>query len=423
MYRPMLPRAPTRLVQVLLACTGLVALVALAYGQAGELGFVLFDDPGYVSNNSVVQRGITVDGLRMAFTQFEMSNWHPLTWMSLMLDVQWFGAEPGWMHRINVLLHCLNTLLLFTWLRLATGAIWRSALVAALFAVHPQHVESVAWISERKDVLSTFFWMSTLLAYQSWTRHRGVPRYALVAFLLALGLMAKPMVVTLPVVLLLVDVWPLGRLAPGQVTWSRAWPLVREKLPLFALAALASVVTLVAQQGARTDVESLWLGARVMNAVVSAATYLRRMVLPGDLAVFYPHGWLVSTGLASATVAWSFALLAVISLLTVWQWRRRPFLAVGWLWFLGTLVPVSGIVQVGTQAMADRYTYIPLVGIYLMVSWALPSGESWPRWARAGGVALLACCHPRARGHGSRTGVDVEGHALALRARRVRQSR
>jgi Flp pilus assembly protein TadD len=299
-----------------------------------------------------------------------------------MVDVQVLGMNAGAHHSVNVVLHVLNTLLLFGVLQRMTGAIGRSAFVAALFAAHPMHVESVAWVAERKDVLSTFFWMLTLRAYTAYVRQPGWQRYALVIVSFALGLMSKPMLVTLPCVLLLLDVWPLRRkLAPD---------LVLEKLPFFALAGASSVVTVLVQRqgGAVVRLDLIPLSTRVANALVAYARYIEKMVWPMDLAAMYP----IPRALPDPEVlAVSVALLLGISIVAIRSVRQRPYLLVGWLWFLGTLVPVIGIVQVGVQSMADRYSYIPLIGLFIMVAWGVPDLVArWPRLRMASPVAAAA---------------------------------
>lgn len=365
----------------------LAGLVALVYGQVGGFGFVAYDDGLYVTENPMVQRGLTWDGLVWAFTTLHATNWHPLTWLSLMGDVSLFGVDPGWMHRVNVLWHLANALLLWRVLERYTGARWRSWLVATHFAVLPVHVESVAWISERKDVLSTFFWLLTLAAWLGWLRRRSAWRYALALAAFALGLLAKPMLVTLPIVLLLLDVWPLGRLGPGPDRAARVRRAVLEKLPLLALSLASGVTTIVAQHagGATATREALPLAARAGNAALSAALYLWKTAWPAKLAVFYPNPAVGPAGLPPGPVVAAVLLLAAISVVAAWQRHRRPWLLVGWLWFLITLLPVIGLLQVGLQGMADRYTYVPVIGVSLALAWLLPG-----RWGatRAGRLAL-----------------------------------
>jgi tetratricopeptide (TPR) repeat protein len=336
-------------------------------------GFITYDDPVYVTENAHVKGGLTWENVRWAFQSTEASNWHPLTWLSHMADVQAFGLRPWGHHLTSVLLHALNALLLFAALRRLTGALWRSLFVAALFGLHPLHVESVAWISERKDVLSTTFWMLVLWAYaERMERIRsgrpGAPAFygvALAAF--ALGLMSKPMLVTLPCVLLLLDFWPLGRFS-GSTARSR-WLAVAEKIPFALLALAACAVTLFAQRhgDAVASMEEFPWRARAANALVSYCVYLAKGFFPLKLAIFYPFA-------AESPPLWEIlaaaALLSAITIGAVALARSRPYLLVGWLWFIGTLVPVIGLVQVGGQALADRYTYVPLIGVFIAVTWS-----------------------------------------------------
>lgn len=354
---------------------GLVALVVAVYSAVPGFSFVRLDDPDYVTKNPHVPAGLTWQGIKWAVTSGYAANWHPLTWLSHMTDVQLFGMNAGAHHLTNVLLHILNTALLFTVLRRMTGSVGRSGFVAALFAVHPLHVESVAWVSERKDMLSTFFWLLTLLSYVGYVRRPRPGRYALVVLCLALGLLSKPMVVTLPFVLLLVDVWPLrrvtfwpdGRRFISPEDRSTAMHLVLEKMPLLGLAALSSIVTVIVQRrwGAVGSVSVYPIGLRLQNAIVSYVVYIGKMVWPVRLSAFYPYresvnAWAV-VGAALLLVAATTAALRGA--------RRRPYLLTGWFWYIGTLAPVIGVVQVGLQSMADRYTYIPLIGLFIIVAW------------------------------------------------------
>jgi tetratricopeptide (TPR) repeat protein len=356
----------------LLLALGLAALSVVAFYPALDNGFVILDDEEYVVHNPSVLAGLSGDGLKFAFTTFRTGNWHPLTWLSLEADASLFGTGPAGFHRTNVVLHAANGVLLFLALLWLTGKQWPSVVVAALFAVHPLRAESVAWVAERKDVLSTFFGLFALLAYAAYAAAPSLPRYLAVAVLFALSLLAKPMWVTFPCLLLLLDWWPLGRVRFGAVggnptSWrARAWPLL-EKLPLFVLAGVSCVTTWLAQRGAAaSSLELVPFGARVANAIVSYGEYLFQTVWPVGLAPFYPLR-------AQSPVATSLSalLLVAVSAAAWFQRRVRPYLAVGWLWYLGTLVPVIGLVQVGGQARADRYTYLPLIGIYLMVVWGL----------------------------------------------------
>ncbi|MGB7906864.1 MAG: tetratricopeptide repeat protein [Syntrophobacteraceae bacterium] len=442
-------------------CLFLAASAIMAFQQLSQCDFINYDDDVYVTENIHIQDGITTQAIRWAFTTGYAANWHPLTWMSHMLDIQLFGLKPRWHHLTNLLFHIANTLLLFFVFHRMTKAPWRSAFVAALFALHPLHVESVAWVAERKDVLSTFLWMLTTVAYIHYVEHgtedgrqrsedRGrrteggisfsnirppssVLRYLAVFIFFALGLMAKPMLVTLPFTLLLLDFWPLQRLepkksaseisteveeplsankskgksnrkqTPGSVTalapgsspgrdvqaifkeerpaahkfqWALVCPLILEKIPLLALAALSCIVTYFVQKkaGAVISIEAFPLGARIANACVSYIIYIGKTIWPSNLAVFYPHpGWRPLWQVLGAVL-----FLGAVTFAVIRTAKRFPYLAVGWLWFAGTLVPVIGIVQVGNQAMADRYTYIPLIGLFVMAAWGIP--ELMKKW-------------------------------------------
>jgi tetratricopeptide (TPR) repeat protein len=378
----------------------LVVATCAAFAEVGRSDFVRYDDDLYVSENPRVRAGLRLEGVGWAFSTLEAGNWHPATWLSHMLDVDLFGMDPGAHHRTSLALHAVNGVLLFVLLRWTTGALWRSAFVAALFALHPLHVESVAWIAERKDVLSALFWLLSTLAYARYARDASLPYYALALGLFALGLMAKPMLVTLPLVLLLLDVWPLGRTrlyAPkrgfGGRPASVAW-LLAEKLPWLGLAALSSLVTLAAQSagGAVKDLSVHTLGTRAATALVAYVAYAWKALWPSDLAVFYPHplAW------SAWQVAGAAAFLVAVSALALATARRRPWLAVGWLWYLGTLVPVIGLVQIGNQWRADRYSYLPLIGLFIFVSWGAPDLLSrWRHSRRAlavAGAAVVALC-------------------------------
>jgi protein O-mannosyl-transferase len=369
--------------RTLFICIFLTAAPLAAYWQVQNYDFILFDDPDYVTQNPYVMQGLSLEGLQWAFTQAHAGNWHPLTWLSLMLDSHVFGLDAGGYHLTNLLLHVVNVLLLFGLLKRMTGGLWRSAFVAAVFAIHPLHVESVAWVTERKDVLSLFFGLLTIWAYVGYARHGGIGRYLLVAILLALGLMAKQMLVTWPFVLLLLDYWPLRRM---QVNGSHTDPkashsssirssppikLVLEKIPLFGIVAAAVVIVIFAQQSdkAIVDTAGLPMSARLGNALVSYVDYLGKMIWPRNLSVFYPHPALIGDGLWWWQVAGCAVLLAIITVVAYRLRRTRPYFLVGWLWYLGTLVPAIGLMQVGRQAMADRYTYIPLMGIYIILAW------------------------------------------------------
>lgn len=348
-----------------LAVAAALALLAiLIYAQTASHGFVDLDDTGYVVVNPHVTGGLTAGNVEWALSSTYAANWHPLTWMSHQFDVSLFGMNAGRHHLTNLAWHVLATLLLFGCLRSMTGSVWRSAFVAAAFAAHPAHVESVAWIAERKDVLSAALWFATTWAYVDWTRRPSAGRYALMLVLFALGLMAKPMLVTLPFTLLLLDYWPLARTDRDRLDLSAR---LTEKVPLFALAAVSSVVTAIAQRqgGAVSSLDVIPIGDRLANAMLSYGRYLKMLVWPVDLTVVYPYLRPVPLGAALA----SAAVLVVISVLA-WRLRRTaPWLTVGWLWFLGTMVPVIGLVQVGSQALADRYTYVPYVGLFIAIAW------------------------------------------------------
>ncbi len=430
----MLANKQIPLIYLFLAATALIA-----FWQVNQCDFISYDDPLYVTDNIHVKSGITPGSIRWALTTGHAANWHPVTWMSHMLDVQFFGLRPRWHHLANLLFHIANTLLLFFVFHRMTKAPWKSAFVAALFSLHPLHVESVAWVAERKDVLSTFFWMLTMGAYiyyveqrtedgcqrteggKKWTGILRFPssvfRYSAVLIFFALGLMAKPMLVTLPFVLLLLDYWPLQRFEPkksaqetrteaskqGEGSGERAplsakkrkgkagrmhtgqdiaqfsvlspqssalRPLLWEKMPLFALAALSSIVTFIAQQkgGAVLSLEAVSPGVRIANAFVSYIVYIGKTIWPNNLAVFYPYPRSLPLWQALGAVL----LLTAVTIPVIRTAKRLPYLTMGWLWFTGTLVPVIGIVQVGSQARADRYTYIPLIGLFVMAAWGIP---------------------------------------------------
>lgn len=396
----------------------LLVVTLLAFWQVTHSSFINFDDNLYITENSQVKAGLTQDGILWAFTTGHSFNWHPLTWISHMVDVDLFGLNPRGHHSVGLLFHIANTLLLFFVLHRMTNALWRSAFVAALFALHPLHVESVAWAAERKDVLSTFFWMLTMGSYGYYAERPSPWKYLLVLLFFSLGLMAKPMVVTLPFVLLLLDYWPLRRfkgeqlsreiqtkpvkpavsdkgkgksgkkkaatkgearrerttdsLPPRQLVRS----LFLEKIPLFLLTILSSVITYRVQQkgGAVKSVLVFPLISRTWNAFISYAAYIEKTVWPHNLAIFYPYQkqW------ASWQVLTSALFFFVATIVILWAARRFRYLFVGWFWYVGTLVPVIGLVQVGSQAMADRYTYVPLIGLFIMMAWGIP--ELLKRW-------------------------------------------
>ncbi len=339
----------------------------LVFWQVRNSDFVYYDDDDYVSANPHVLNGFSPSNLAWAFTTNLSSHWHPLTWFSLMLDCQLFGPNAGRIHLINLLLHIANTLLLFIVLKKMTGALWQSAFVAALFALHPLHVESVAWIAERKDVLSTFFWLLAMLAYAQYVKKPDAARYLLVLLIFALGLMAKPMLVTLPFVLLLLDYWPLERI--GRFSRQIFYRLVLEKVPFFALSVISSIITFLVMRSGGTVSDIFSLNSRIANAFLSYAEYISKMFWPCNLAVFYPfNAGSISFGQAAICAL----LLLVISIFVIRFGRNQKYLPMGWFWFVGTLAPVIGIVQVGRQAYADRYTYIPYIGLFIMLAWGLP---------------------------------------------------
>ena len=370
--------------------SSLLMVLALGlYASVGSHPFTNYDDPDYVTQNEHVKAGLRWDTVAWALTSFDASNWHPLTWLSHALDCQLWNLDPAGHHWTNVAIHAVNAVLIFLLLSQATGEPGKSMFVAALFAVHPLNVESVAWIAERKNVLSMFFFLCTLAAYGWYVRHPSLRKYAVVVNLFALGLMAKPMLVTLPFVLLLLDFWPLHRMRSddaiaddvGTAPMSR---LVLEKIPLFLLAAASAIVTILAQRPSLASVDRFPFGLRVANAGYSCIICLLKTAWPMRLSLFYPH----PTSLALWQWAGSVILLAVVSGV---GWRTRktePALLVGWLWFLGTLVPVLGLVQVGAQGMADRYAYLPLLGVFVAVAW----GTKFPpvQQSIAAAIVLMA---------------------------------
>jgi tetratricopeptide (TPR) repeat protein len=396
---------------VIFAYFVLILSTLLVFWQVRNFDFVNYDDRDYVYENPHVLNGLTRNGVIWAFSTNQSANWHPLTWLSHMLDCQLFraaslpgGTNPGRMHLMNLILHLANTLLLFAVLRKMTGALWPSAFVAAAFALHPMHVESVAWIAERKDVLSTLFLLLTLAAYVSYVRRPGLVRYVLALLLFALGLLAKPMLVTLPALLLLLDYWPLNRFAtPVRDAFRRKGKpqskilnsqfsilnLIFEKIPFIALTVISCVITFLVQLSgsAVAHIDILPLKVRIANAFLSYARYIGKLFWPQNLAVFYPFD-------ADSVTFWQAAmcvlLLLVISILVIRFGRNRRYLPVGWFWFVGTLVPVIGIVQVGLQGFADRYTYIPYIGLFIMIAWGLPELLSkWPQRKIALGLSMV----------------------------------
>ncbi len=411
----------------------LLALGAITFGiyaQAIGHQFITLDDPTYIQENPMVNHGVTLRGLAWAFTTFYATNWHPLTWISHMIDCQLFGMDAGRHLLVNALIHVANTLLLFWFLLRTTHARWPSALVAALFALHPLHVESVAWASERKDTLSTFFGLLSLIAYVRYAKAPSISRYAWVAIMLALGLLAKPMLVTWPLVMLLLDYWPLGRLADPiakehrrEVSHREAATgiasLVWEKIPLFALVAASAVTTFLAQShgGAVRTFADAPIALRLSNALVSYAKYLLLTFWPNDLAVYYPFAW---AGIPAWQIIGAAFLLIGITAFCFSQRKIRRYLIVGWLWFLGTLVPVIGVVQVGGQTMADRYFYIPSIGLFIALVFGLTEVAKIWRVAPAlsagiaGGVLLVLATVTNAQIQRWRDSFTLFEHTLAV---------
>ncbi|MDD5134976.1 MAG: tetratricopeptide repeat protein [Phycisphaerae bacterium] len=356
--------------------------VLSVFWQVRNFDFINYDDNTYISDNSYVFNGLNSDGVLWAFTTGHSANWHPLTWLSLMLDCQLFGADSGKIHLINLFFHIANTLLLFAVLKKMTGSLWPSAFVAAAFAIHPMHIESVAWISERKDVLSTFFLLLTLASYIGYAKRASVFRYITTLMIFAFGLMAKPMLVTLPFVLLLLDYWPMGRFGTVKKKKTDASQktfgfLVLEKVPFFVLAAVSSVITFFVQRrgGAVADINILSLESRIANVFLSYARYVGKMFWPRNLAVFYPYD-------ADSFVFWQVAIcilvVLAVSFFVIRLAKKQKYLFVGWFWFVGTLVPVIGLVQTGGQSIADRYTYISYIGLFIMLAWGL--SELLSKW-------------------------------------------
>ncbi len=405
----------------LLILLGLAAVTFGIYAQVIGHRFITFDDLSYIEENPMVNRGVTLAGLGWAFTTFHSENWHPLTWIAHMIDSQLFGTIAGGHLLVNALIHSANTLLVFWFLFRTTHARWSSALVAALFALHPLHVESVAWAAERKDTLSTFFGLLSLIAYVRYAEAPSIGRYAWTAITLVLGLLAKPMLVTWPFVMLLLDYWPLRRfdITSRREVATKVWPLVREKLPLFALVAASAVVTTVAQSrgGAVRTFEEASLALRLSNALVSYAKYVLRAFWPNDLAVFYPFP-------GAAIPAWQIigAALLLIGITAFCVFRRKvqPYLIVGWLWFLGTLIPVIGLVQVGGQTMADRYFYIPSIGLFIAIVFGLADIAErlrvapWLSAAIANVVILVLATLTNAQIHRWSDSFTLFKHALAV---------
>jgi tetratricopeptide (TPR) repeat protein len=404
-------RPPARR-QVLGACVFLVAITWLVFGQTVRYDFVEYDDNEYVYANPTITSGLTSYGIIRAFSGRHSGNWHPLTTLSHMLDCQLWGLRAGGHHFTSILLHTIAVVLLFLVLKQMTGAIWQSAFVAALFAIHPLRVESVTWISERKDVLSAVFFMLTLGAYARYTRHPSVGRYLAMSMLFALGLMSKSMLVTVPFVLLLLDYWPLNRFAVGL----SAKRLILEKIPLFTLSTAAGVATLWAQQSSLEAVERLPLVSRIGNGLVSCVIYVKQMIWPVGLAAFYPHP---EDKLPVWEIGLAIVLVALVSAGAIALRRKSPYLITGWFWYLLMLLPVIGLIQVGSQAHADRYTYLPQIGLYMLLAWAITDALASRLQRRilgvSAGVATIALAS-RAHIQASywRNGESLWRHALAV---------
>lgn len=408
----------------LVVCVLLAVVTFAIYFPVLGYGLVNFDDHFYVTNNPHVRSGLSLKNIFWAFTTFTESNWHPLTWVSLQLDCTLDPDGARVLHLTNVLFHIANTLLLFLVLEMMTGSMWRSAFVAALFAVHPLHVESVAWVSERKDVLSTFFGILTIMAYAWWLRKPSPARYVSAVVVYILGLLSKPMLVSMPVLLFLLDLWPLSRSDFNSPDKGRLRQLLMEKLPFIALAAGSCVVTYIAQLkgGAVGRFEYYPLDVRLSNAVVSYVAYIVKAVYPVKLAVFYPHP---ETTIPIWQIVVSVVLLVGISLAAIRSARRRPYFFVGWFWYVISLLPVIGIVQVGLQGMADRYTYVPLIGVFILVAWGLP--ELFGILLRQGaggwlfGSAILLICVMAVMAHRQvhywRDDFSLFGHAVRVTKR------
>ncbi len=392
-------------------CGLLVVAVAVVFGQTVGFGFVNYDDNDYVYDNADLTGGLSLGGISWALRSTDAHNWHPLTWISYLLDYELYGLQPWGYHLTNLILHAAAVVVLFLVLRRMTDDLWPSAFVAAVFAVHPLHVESVAWVAERKDVLSGLLFMLTLGTYAAYARRPfSLLRYLLVVVLFALGLMAKPMLVTVPLLLLLLDYWPLGRMSPKAPRgFATPWRLVFEKTPLLALSAVSCVATVIAQADAVKPLQAMSLSSRMSNALVSYAAYVGQFFYPAGLAVFYPPR---RSGLPTWQVVAASLLLTGVCAAAVVCRRRCPYAFVGWFWFLGMLVPVIGLVQVGEQSMADRYTYLPEIGLVIALAWGAKALlAAWPRRAWISGAisaavvaALMGCAwHQTSYWHDSET--------------------
>ncbi|MFZ4438794.1 MAG: tetratricopeptide repeat protein [Syntrophales bacterium] len=352
----------------IIICLGLALIIVIPFYQTSQFKFVIYDDSVYILGNKNIQAGFDRSSVFWAFTSLFSSNWQPLTWLSLMLDYKMYGTSAGGYHVTNVLIHLVNTLLLFIIFGRMTGRLWESGFVAALFAVHPLHVESVAWVTERKDVLSAMFWLLTMAAYAYYVDNPSLKRYGWVLIAFCLGLMSKPMLVTLPLILLLLDYWPLRRFQGCAFVVNQF--LILEKIPLVALSAVVGALTIYGQgsSGALKSLGEIGLSDRMVNAVVSYGAYVAKMLWPVNLACFYPY----QTSIALSILLSSVVLLVALCVLSFRYIQTAPYLAMGWFWYLITLLPVCGIIQVGEQAMADRYTYIPMIGLFIIIAWGIP---------------------------------------------------
>jgi Flp pilus assembly protein TadD len=411
---PPRPVEETSTARNLLVCAIIVALIAVIFLQVRNHQFTNLDDPIYITDNDRVKQGLTAENIRWAFTSFDF-NWHPMTWLTHLADVELFGLDAGRHLLVNVLFHTANTLLLFFLVQRATGAVWRSALVAAIFAVHPLHVESVAWVAERKDVLSGLFFMLTLWFYIRYARTSSRLQYVLALASLALGLMSKGMLVTVPFVLLLLDYWPLNR-------WERTREVLIEKIPFLAVIIPGIIVTIIAQREAEAlmTTEEFPLGQRIANAILSYGRYLAKTIWPAGLAVPYPYEYSIDPLKLIASLAVLIALTAL-----VWRHRRRRYLVTGWFWFVGMLVPVIGLVQIGMQAMADRYTYLPMIGLSLAAVWfvseVVSTRDSIRKPLFAAAIAIVAVLTVTARVQAGywRDSETLFRHALAVTDRNM----
>ena len=403
------PAAPSpTAVRDRLIVLGLILITLACYWPVGTADFVNYDDNRYITDNPTVQRGLTMEGIKYAFTSPDGGYWHPITWISHMIDVELYGPKetgrhlvgvllrtndtlPGGHHFTNLIFHVANTLLLLAVMKRLTGTLWPSVWVAAMFAVHPMHVESVAWVAERKDVLSGLFFLLTILAYHRYTQKPDVPKYLLVVAAFIGALMCKPTTMTLPCVLLLLDVWPLNRIVIGPGFGRTLVRPVLEKLPMLLLSVGSGVISIYGTKSLNSfhSLESLPLGLRLQTSIISYARYLGKLVWPTNLAVFYPY----PTSWPMAAVVGSTVLVLVITALAIWQFKRRPFVLVGWLWFLGMLVPMIGLVATGDASLSDRYTYLPYIGIFIMLAWL--ATEMFPKrgeqWGAVGAGVVLVC--------------------------------